>query len=198
MSITAGPDGNVWFNETYGTGYKIGMIDPTTHVITEYAGGSSGGITTGPDGDLWYTGQGTLTQFNPTTHVATSFPLPVGRDRSPRGGPTIVAGPGGTLWFLAQNYIVSAPIVPADQAAITGTINEDPTGSGTATRPPDDVTVYLDLDDDGTLDPGDPTTITDDLGDYIFTGLAPGTYTVRVARPTPATSSPSRPASARR
>src|SRR5262249_27017242 len=40
-------------------------------------------------------------------------------------------------------------------------------------------TVYLDLKNDGILDPGDPSTTTDNNGAYSFTNLAPGTYTVR-------------------
>ena len=39
-------------------------------------------------------------------------------------------------------------------------------------------TVYLDLNHDGKLDPGDPTAVTDSLGSYRFYDLPPGTYTV--------------------
>jgi hypothetical protein len=39
--------------------------------------------------------------------------------------------------------------------------------------------VYLDLNNDGLWDPGDPTTTTDTNGNFTFTDLAPGTYTVR-------------------
>ena len=189
VSITAGPDGNVWFNETFGTGTKIGMLDPTTHIISEFAGGGTGGITAGPDGDLWYDGGGNLTEFDPTTHVATSFPLPAGVT-VPDGGPTIVSGPGNTLRLLAQNYLVTATIVPADEAAITGIVNQDATGSGTTDDPLNDVVVYIDMGDDGTRDPDDPAVLPDDLGHYVFTGVEPGTYTVRV-QASRATSSPS-------
>ena len=40
-------------------------------------------------------------------------------------------------------------------------------------------TMYLDLNHDGTLDPGDPTAVTNATGNYTFTGLRPGVYTVR-------------------
>src|SRR5438128_12320192 len=33
-SIASGPDGNLWFTERDGN--KIGMINPTTHAITEF------------------------------------------------------------------------------------------------------------------------------------------------------------------
>jgi hypothetical protein len=41
------------------------------------------------------------------------------------------------------------------------------------------VTIYLDLDDDGVLDPAEPQTLTDPSGAYLFQNLAPGSYVVR-------------------
>ena len=59
-AITAGPDGNLWFTEQ-GTS-KIGMINPATHVITEFPTPTSTpnpyAITAGPDGNLWFTEDG--------------------------------------------------------------------------------------------------------------------------------------------
>src|SRR5262245_9987926 len=53
--IPAGPDGNVWFTESYGVnGLKIGRITPSG-AITEYPLPASQGalaITAGPDGAL--------------------------------------------------------------------------------------------------------------------------------------------------
>src|SRR5439155_8937775 len=54
-SLTAGPDGNLWFG--YGNQQRIGRISPAG-VITEVpipTNGGSWGITTGPDGNLWFT-----------------------------------------------------------------------------------------------------------------------------------------------
>ncbi len=45
-------------------------------------------------------------------------------------------------------------------------------------------TVYLDLNNNNTLDAGEPSTITDAIGSYIFTGLADGSYFVRQAEST--------------
>src|SRR5437879_7114137 len=56
-SITAGPDGNLWFTEEAGN--KIGRISPSG-AFGEFslaAGASPGGIVTGPDGNLWFTEQ---------------------------------------------------------------------------------------------------------------------------------------------
>src|SRR6266498_4945348 len=54
ISITAGPDGNLWFAER--DVHKIGKIT-TGGVITEYPlpiGGFPWDITAGPDGALWF------------------------------------------------------------------------------------------------------------------------------------------------
>ena len=41
------------------------------------------------------------------------------------------------------------------------------------------ITVYLDLNGDGTLDGNDPRAVTTSTGAFVFSGLAPGQYTVR-------------------
>ena len=41
------------------------------------------------------------------------------------------------------------------------------------------VPIYLDLNNNGMLDPGEPLILTDENGDYRFSGLPAGTYTVR-------------------
>ncbi|MEB3831373.1 SdrD B-like domain-containing protein [Phormidium sp. CCY1219] len=43
------------------------------------------------------------------------------------------------------------------------------------------ITIYLDLDNNGQLDPSEPSVVTDEEGRYEFTGLAPGEYIVREA-----------------
>ena len=45
------------------------------------------------------------------------------------------------------------------------------------------VTVYIDLNGSGKLDGSDPTTVTDSMGNYLFSGLPAGTYTVRQVIP---------------
>lgn len=54
--------------------------------------------------------------------------------------------------------------------------------TGEATR--SGITVWIDVNDDGSLDPGDQTTRTDGGGAYQFTNLVPGTYHVRANPPT--------------
>jgi hypothetical protein len=56
MTITAGPDGNIWFSDPYAN--QIGNITPGG-AVTEYAvptpNSFPAGITTGPDGNIWFT-----------------------------------------------------------------------------------------------------------------------------------------------
>src|SRR5439155_13975361 len=57
-SITAGPDGNLWFTEEAGN--KIGRISPSG-AISEFplaVGAMPGGIVAGPDGNLWFSERG--------------------------------------------------------------------------------------------------------------------------------------------
>jgi hypothetical protein len=70
---------------------------------------------------------------------------------------------------------------------ISGTVFIDYQGTGlaptTGATPLPGVTVFLDLHNDGKLDAGDPTAVTDASGQYTFTGVADGTYTVREVVP---------------
>jgi len=56
MTITTGPDGNIWFSDPYAN--QIGNIAPDG-TVTEYAvptpDSFPAGITTGPDGNIWFT-----------------------------------------------------------------------------------------------------------------------------------------------
>lgn len=97
LGIVAGPDGNIWFADS---GNGLGMINPTTHAISEFSDPAPAddiGITAGPDGNLWFTDAGTnaIGTINPTTHVITKFAVPTSNS-SPY---SITAGPDGNLWF---------------------------------------------------------------------------------------------------
>jgi virginiamycin B lyase len=56
MTLTAGPDGNIWFSDPYAN--QIGNITPDG-TVTEYAvptpDSFPAGITTGPDDNIWFT-----------------------------------------------------------------------------------------------------------------------------------------------
>ncbi len=79
---------------------------------------------------------------------------------------------------------VAATTITLQTGSLSGTVFSDsgspPNGSldpGEAGR--SGVTVYLDLNSNGALDAGEPTRVTNSLGQYTFTGLIPDTYVVR-------------------
>jgi hypothetical protein len=84
----------------------------------------------------------------------------------------------------AQTFTITV-VTPG---SITGTVYFDDNANGI--RDPGEGglsgrTVYLDLDGNGALDAGEPTAITDASGNYTFTSLAIGNYSVRLALPYP-------------
>ncbi|CAN5173096.1 hypothetical protein BH11PLA2_BH11PLA2_48940 [soil metagenome] len=46
------------------------------------------------------------------------------------------------------------------------------------------ITVFLDANDNGTLDAGEVSTVTDANGNYVFTSVGPGTFRIREVQPT--------------
>lgn len=96
-SITAGPDGNLWFTELIAN--KVGKMT-TSGTVTEYALPEKSeplGIVAGPDGNLWFTDSGTgkIGKIT-TTGTVTEYSLPTGSE--PYG---ITPGPSkeNDLWF---------------------------------------------------------------------------------------------------
>ena len=127
LSITAGPDGALWFTEaSLGVVAKIGRIT-TTGVLSEYPLPDLLSyptyITAGPDGALWFIEEyvnkiGRIT----TGGMITEYAIP-GNDL---GG--ITAGPDGNLWFT---YFVTAnpntggpPIGKVGKLTPSGTLSD--------------------------------------------------------------------------
>ncbi len=181
-SITNGPDGNLWFTESQSG--KIGTLNPTTKVITEFALPAFFSrpevITTGPDGNLLFAEAGIakLGMINPSTKVITETAVFGGGSNNPFW---VTVGPDNAVWFTygdpANRQIGQAQTIPTNQTTVSGTVTFDAAangqGGGISGR-----TVYLDLNNNGTLDPGEPASITNSAGYYAFNGLAPGSYTV--------------------
>ena len=116
-------------------------------------------------------------------------------------GPNTIAGKtaysldngygGVAVWEIGQDYFPSGggynptysllpqiqTTVASDTAVISGSVTSG--GSGMA-----GVTVYLDINNNGQLEPGDPSTTTAASGTYTLSDLLPGTYEVREVAPT--------------
>ena len=177
-----GPDGDLWFQEyepTYQQ-YRLAKINPTSHVVTEYITGAVNGLVAGPDGKVWFTQTpSTLGEIDPSTGAVTSYTLAESSQEPQPGG--IVVTSDGTLWVNDTNQLDEVHIIPPDQVAIRAAVFSDPTGGQNFTGGPlAGRTVYLDLNGNGVVDPGEPTAVTNAQGAATFTGIAPGTYTPRL------------------
>ncbi len=198
--LTVGPDNQVWFSYEFSTmpGLEtlgFAEIDPSNLHISSYPTDqtyntgfpSQEGFTTGPDGHLYLTelsqdsgNESVIGEYDTTAHA-----LGYVYATNPPGGThgslvySIAAGPADNLYFGDTGAVGVATVVPADQSAIQGSAVQANPPAGTrvalAGR-----TVFVDLKGDGMLDPGDPSAVTDANGDYQITGLAIGSYKVRV------------------
>lgn len=124
-SVTAGPDGKIWFTES--SAGKVGHIDVdgtnATEITLPASNARPNGITAGPDGNLWFTeqGAGNIGWVSPSTGAVTEIPIPTSGS-SPTG---ITAGPDGRIWFVeAQGDKVGAIATTAG-----ATITEYPMGT---------------------------------------------------------------------
>jgi Ca2+-binding RTX toxin-like protein len=97
------------------------------------------------------------------------------------GGGVDVSDPAKLSWI--DSVLATLP----SKGSLTGTVWNDVNGDGQQTADESglaDWTVYLDLNQDGQLSPSEPTAITDASGNYGFTNLDTGFYTVAdVAKP---------------
>jgi len=103
LSITAGPDGNLWFTDNKGS--RIGKIT-TAGTVTPYSTGITpsscpSGIAQGSDGALWFTencvasGKNRIGRIT-TTGTVNEYTTGLTPGNNPQG---ITAGPDNNLWF---------------------------------------------------------------------------------------------------
>lgn len=119
--IAVGSDGALWFTEQNPSANRIGRIDPTTHVVTEFTGISAAAlpfnIAAGPDNNLWFT------EFNGTkigritpTGVITEFSIPTSNSNAYG----IAAGGDGAMWFTESNSTANK----IGRITVTGSVTE--------------------------------------------------------------------------
>ncbi|HLX58959.1 MAG TPA: Virginiamycin B lyase [Ktedonobacteraceae bacterium] len=105
FTITAGPDGNLWFTERMQNqngsvqAGKIARFTPTG-TLSEFslpsATPSATDIITGPDGNLWFTEGDKIARITPMGKIS-EFPVP--------SATSITTGSDGNLWFTEQSKI---------------------------------------------------------------------------------------------
>src|SRR5262245_32552045 len=125
--ITRGPDGNLWFAETFAD--RIGRITPAG-VVTQFSLpflSQPSEITAGPDGNLWFTepGSSRIGRITPAG-VITEFSAGITPNSRPAG---ITRGPDGNLWFTETQANKIGRITPA------GVITEFSAGIAPGTQP---------------------------------------------------------------
>jgi streptogramin lyase len=119
-SITAGPDGNLWFT----CGPEIGRVTPTGKATAFTLGwlnqaeserGLALGIATGPDGNLWFADPNGAIGRMTTSGQVTDFPKglqPPSADNYSTPD-DIVRGPDGNLWFTDPDVPAIGRITPS-------------------------------------------------------------------------------------
>jgi streptogramin lyase len=110
--ITLGPDGHIWFTQTFAISTGVGSLTPVRKgppaFGTNYSSGVNyrlGNIATGPDGNLWFTVLGpTYDQVGKMSPTGTVFHRwTITGDVNNDVVPDIVAGPDGNLWFTENS-----------------------------------------------------------------------------------------------
>ncbi len=105
-SMTAGPDGNIWFTEPYQN--EMGMFDINTHLVNQFtmplADTQPQAIALGGDGNLYFTegGQNKIGQLNPISHVVTNFAFEPPSYTTNDQAEGIAPGPNDTIWFVTN------------------------------------------------------------------------------------------------
>jgi serine-aspartate repeat-containing protein C/D/E len=104
---------------------------------------------------------------------------------SPSSSPTKITLASGQA-LSGQNFVDTSTVATYIPGSIAGTVYNDKNGNGkldSGETGLSGVEMYIDVNKDGTIDSGDPTTTTSSTGAYSFTGLAPGVYRVREVVP---------------
>ncbi|MFL6588887.1 MAG: SBBP repeat-containing protein, partial [Chthoniobacterales bacterium] len=103
-TLTAGPDGNLYFTTDNDVQPVIGRFNPTTGqttLLNNHSGFGAQGITAGPDGNIYFvvSANNSIGRLELGTGTVRQFGLP-SCNAEPRD---IVAGPDGNLYFTEAN-----------------------------------------------------------------------------------------------
>jgi virginiamycin B lyase len=132
-SITAGPDGNIWFMGLDMVGKITTTGNPTKYDLpTGSAQVISASIAAGPDGNLWFTEQKGVGRITPTGTI-THFPITTFSNAGTPAG--ITAGPDGNMWFSNVIYNVG-PVGSVIARVILNCPTSYPASSGAASSNP--------------------------------------------------------------
>lgn len=99
---------------------------------------------------------------------------------------TVLARDGLSSNEVSETFNVTVEGVGSGTGVLQGTKWEDTNGDGAEDAgegPIPGVTIYLDLNESGSPDGGEPTTLTNPSGNYSFSGLDAGDYVVREVVP---------------
>jgi hypothetical protein len=170
-----GPDASTNSLASVGSGLTLG-----NQIETTVGPGDSGGPSFIPVDDQWAIAGVNTFSF--------SFPNLESLDTEVIEG-TFGTGGGGVLVDNPEKQAwIESILNPGSVATgrLSGSLWHDLDGDGDRAATEAALanwTVYLDLNDNGTLDTTDPRTTTDAAGAYEFSDLAPGTYTVAAVIP---------------
>ncbi len=133
VSITLGPDGNLWFTEQNAS--NVARVTPDG-IITEFRTPTfsfPNAITAGPDGNVWFS-EGAAGQIAFITPSGRITEIPFSTSGVPGG---IVTGPDGNIWFtdlvgnsvwrleLATRTLTSFPVPTPDSFPGDITVGSD-------------------------------------------------------------------------
>jgi hypothetical protein len=160
-TASAGPDQTV--NQGSPVTLSGSFTDPGTLDTHTYSW-----VATSSDGQTVATGNGPTFAFTPSKAGTYSVTL------------TVTDNDGGVGTSTATVTVLPAPV------SISGTVFIDTNSDGVqdaGEAGKAGVTVYLDQNGNGQLDAGEPTSVTDANGNYSFTNLPSGSYTIRLVLP---------------
>lgn len=117
LTMTAGPDGAVWFGEARKSQLARVAPDGTITEFSTTAGKAVYVVVTGPDGNLWFADGDDVGKMTPTgqvSFVSVPFASPgVGADPD-----SITSGPQGALWVALGGTHAIAKVTTTGQVTI--------------------------------------------------------------------------------